>query len=411
MNNEDGLDGRETSQTKITTALRRQLKVAAIEQGLTMQEAAGRAISAWKENPPPNLLADTSGAVKFTIAAPAGTWDEFTGEADERGVSYTQAVAQAVTMWLAEHPSPEVEDVEPDVRVIAVVNQKGGVGKTPTTHNLAQSLAMKGHRVLMVDLDPEGHLTQKHGLELVNPEENLTLLQLMVGEAKGRDPQELIVPVDYDIFNNNLYLLPAAEDLDLADLKINALQVGKDRALEKVLSKIEDSFDYIILDCPPSLGQLTIQAICASKDRRDLEVAEKDTSITRRSGVLIPVWTKRSAYRGFKMLIDQINGYAERLDCHIQVLGLVITQWDRRRGAIHIGMFKTWCSLEEFMVLAVIPDIQDEDKADFQDKPLFVTDLDSRQATANKELAHRLLEPGEAEKFHTTVLERYLPNG
>lgn len=188
-------------------------------------------------------------------------------------------------------------------RIIAMCNQKGGVGKTTTAVNLAAALAEYGRKVLVVDFDPQGALSTHLGVIAV-PGEIATIYDLMKGTIK--DPHEVIrqSPV------KNLDLIPANIDLSVAEIEL-VNEVARESILANILRKVAGEYDVIIIDCQPSLGLLNVNALTAAH------------------GVLIPMATDFFALRGVALLKDQINKVQDRLNPAIKLDGILVTLHER----------------------------------------------------------------------------------
>jgi chromosome partitioning protein len=185
-------------------------------------------------------------------------------------------------------------------RVIAVANQKGGVAKTTTVHALGTGWASFGDRVLLVDLDPQACLTYSLG---VDPD----ALDLTVHDCFVRNTQA----ADIVLKVGDLVLLPAS--IDLAGTEVNLLgRTGREFALKKVLAPVKDDYDVVLIDCPPSLGVLTITALTAAEE------------------VLIPMQCEALSRRGVKQLLDTINDVREFTNPGLRVSGIVATMFDSR---------------------------------------------------------------------------------
>jgi chromosome partitioning protein len=194
-------------------------------------------------------------------------------------------------------------------RVIAFANQKGGVAKTTTTLNLAVAFKERGLRVLAIDLDPQGNLTMSQGL---NPDEiERSMFDVLVHR----------VPIDEIIHPAEVEVAVSSIDLAGAELALSSM-IGRERALEKALAPVKDRYDYILIDTPPSLGLLTINALVAS------------------SGVIVPVQCEYLSLRGLVQLENTMAMIRENLNPDVHIEGILATMFDRRtlhsREAIEI---------------------------------------------------------------------------
>jgi chromosome partitioning protein len=214
---------------------------------------------------------------------------------------------------VASTAAPEENAVTPSqsaaTRVIALANQKGGVAKTTTTLNLGVALREMGNRVLIVDLDPQGNLTMSQGL---NPD---------VIERSMFDVLVHKVPISEVIEQREVDLAVASIDLAGAELALSAM-IGRERSLEKALLEVRASYDYVLVDTPPSLGLLTINAFVAA------------------TGVIVPVQCEYLSLRGLVQLENTLAMVRENLNPHVGVQGIVATMFDGRtlhsREAIEI---------------------------------------------------------------------------
>ncbi len=188
-------------------------------------------------------------------------------------------------------------------RVIAMCNQKGGVGKTTTTINLGAALAEYGRRVLLVDFDPQGALSV--GLGLRTHELDVTIYNLLV--ERGHDLHELIQPTRVQ----GLDLVPANIDLAAAEVQLVG-EVAREQVLSRVLRPVLDDYDVVLIDCQPSLGLLTVNALTAAH------------------GVLIPLECEFFAMRGVALLIETIEKITDRLNPRLQMDGILATMYDGR---------------------------------------------------------------------------------
>jgi chromosome partitioning protein len=184
-------------------------------------------------------------------------------------------------------------------QVIALANQKGGVAKTTTTLNLGVALVEKGMRVLCIDLDPQGNLTMSQGM---NPD---TIERSMFDVLVHRTPiSEVIAQREVDV-------AVASIDLAGADMALSS-QIGRERTLQKALVDIKDRYDYILIDTPPSLGLLTINAFVAA------------------TGVIVPVQTEYLSLRGLVQLENTLQMVRENLNPTVAIIGILPTMYDKR---------------------------------------------------------------------------------
>ncbi|WP_344430701.1 ParA family protein [Streptomyces lavendulocolor] len=373
---------REKVASKLPAALRQELKIRAAELSLDIQDAVTDAVQTWREQPAGTATVDTTGADSFSTWLPAGMYDDFKETCTERGISFIQGLAQAVRRWLDTHPSPSAQPAVGDPERKIVCNQKGGVGKTAVSAGVAQAYAEDGKRVLLVDYDPQGHLSQQLGIPQIPPGED-SLVSHMVGEGKG-SLRDLVVTLEDPRFGKRLDVLPSCFDGFLLDARVGVKAYTgrgyqKEAALELALTPVEADYDVIVIDCPPSLG-IAMDAALYYGRRRQGERAGI-------SGAIIPVLAEDSSATAYSMLAGQINDLSADLNLDIDYLGLVVNLYDSRRGYVATSSLKSWKALGTPPVLAVINDLKEQREAVRQTKPLLAYAPHSEQAEAMRQIA------------------------
>jgi chromosome partitioning protein len=187
-------------------------------------------------------------------------------------------------------------------RVIAITNQKGGVGKTTTSINLAAALALRNRKVLLIDIDPQGNATS--GLGINKADLNSTIYDVF---ANGAELASIIVPTNHA----SLLLAPSSSNLVGVELEVSQKQ-GREAILKTEISKVSSQFDYILIDCPPSLGIMTVNAIVAS------------------NSLLIPLQTEYYALEGVSALMETVKLAREQLNPALELEGVILTMYDGR---------------------------------------------------------------------------------
>ncbi|MFB0835470.1 ParA family protein [Arthrobacter halodurans] len=204
---------------------------------------------------------------------------------------------------LTDFPVPAPLEGHGPARVIAMVNQKGGVGKTTSTINLAAALAEYGRKVLLVDFDPQGALSAGFG---TNPHELDTTVYNVLMDRKT-DIRDAIMDTGVE----NVDLLPANIDLSAAEVQL-VNEVAREQVLDRALRKVADDYDVILIDCQPSLGLLTVNALTAAH------------------GVIIPLTAEFFALRAVALLVETIEKVQDRLNPSLQIDGVLATMYDHR---------------------------------------------------------------------------------
>lgn len=189
-------------------------------------------------------------------------------------------------------------------KTITIANQKGGVGKTTTTVNLAAALAATKRRVLLIDMDPQGNATM--GSSVDKNSLDVTMCDVLLGEAAIADAIIKVPAVGYDV-------LPANSDLTAAEVQLMN-KIGREKQLDLSLDKIRENYDYILIDCPPSLNMLTVNSLVAA------------------SGVVIPMQCEYYALEGLSSLLDTIEQIRISVNPKIRIEGLLRTMYDPRNN-------------------------------------------------------------------------------
>lgn len=184
--------------------------------------------------------------------------------------------------------------------IYSIMNQKGGVAKTTSTFNIGAILAEKGKRVLLVDLDPQHSLTIALGID----DELTKSIYNVICEKE--DINNVILEV-----SENLYIAPSNLELSIAELQLVSM-MARESILKKALDKVKDNYDIILIDCPPSLSLLTVNALVASNE------------------VIVPTATDYLSYKGLELLIDTINNVKENLNEDLKIKGVIATMYDKR---------------------------------------------------------------------------------
>lgn len=252
-------------------------------------------------------------------------------------------------------------------KVIAIANQKGGVGKTTTTINLAAALAEKGKKVLMIDLDPQGNASS--GLGVDKDEVETTVYHLMLGtNAFDECVQKNVL--------ENLDVLPA--NVNLAGVEIETLDMeDRNYILFNEMKEVRDNYDYVLIDCPPSLNALTIN------------------SMTTADAVLVPIQCEYYALEGLSQLIYTINLVKERLNPRLKIDGVVFTMYDGRTNLSLQVIENVRENLNQKIYNTIIPRSVRLAEAPSYGLPINIYDSKSTGAKAYRALAEEIIERGD----------------
>ena len=212
-------------------------------------------------------------------------------------------------------------------RIIAIANQKGGVGKTTTAINLSASLADKGRKVLAIDMDPQGNLSSGLGLDKNTIEG--TIYDMIIGEA---DVEEVIHKDTIE----NLDILPSNVDLSAVEIEMIDVE-NKEFVVKNAIQKVRDNYDYVIIDCPPSLSLLTVNAM------------------TTADSVLVPIQCEYYALEGLSQLIHTVELVKDRLNPVLEIEGVVFTMYDARTNLSLQVVENVKENLEQNIYKTIIP--------------------------------------------------------
>lgn len=255
-------------------------------------------------------------------------------------------------------------------RVIAVANQKGGVGKTTTAINLSACLAEANQKVLVVDIDPQGNTTSGFGVEKEGLEN--TVYELILEECKI---EECLLEKVLD----NLDLIPSNINLSGAEIELIGIE-EKEYILKKQVDQIKEKYDFVIIDCPPSLSMLTVNAMTTA-----------DT-------VLVPIQCEYYALEGLSQLLHTINLVKERLNPELEMEGVVFTMYDARTNLSLQVVENVKDNLKQTIYKTIIPRNVRLAEAPSHGVPINLYDSKSAGAESYRLLAQEVIQRGEVEE-------------
>jgi chromosome partitioning protein len=262
-----------------------------------------------------------------------------------------------------DHEDPRLRARQGSAYVITIANQKGGVGKTTTAVSLSAALAQAGRRVLMIDLDPQGNATSGVGVRGPNAEH--TVYDVLIGDTAAEDAIE---PTSI----RNLFVMPATIDLAGAEIELVSV-MSREAKLKRALESIREDFDFVLIDCPPSLGLLTVNALTAA------------------DGVLVPIQCEYYALEGLGALRRNTDLVRANLNPQLDIVGFVLTMHDGRTRLSQQVVEDVTAHFGNRVFNARIPRSVRLAEAPSYGQPITVFDPSSRGALAYHRLANELL--------------------
>ncbi len=250
-------------------------------------------------------------------------------------------------------------------RVIAVINQKGGVGKTTTAINLAASLAVADQKTLIVDLDPQGNSSSALGIEKISYQDK-NIYHSLIGAVPLQD---IILPTEIDC----MFIAPSNQNLTGAEVEL-VTELARERKLKNALEPIIGQFDYIFIDCPPSLGLLTVNALTAA------------------NGFLVPLQCEYFALEGLSQLLHTVELIRKNLNPELKNDGIVLTMYDSRNNLSQEVAKEVQTHFRSDVFETVIPRSVRLSECTSFGKPILLYDINSKGSTAYLNLAKELLE-------------------
>ena len=255
-------------------------------------------------------------------------------------------------------------NAEKRARVLAVVNQKGGVGKSTTAVNLAASLGQLGRKVLLVDLDPQGNATSGFGLN--KNQRELCIYNALLGDV---DIASIVEPVQIE----HVFVVPATIQLAGAEIELVSA-FSRESRLKSIIEPLLGDFEFIIIDCPPSLGLLTVNALTAAK------------------GLLIPIQCEYYALEGLSKLLDSVRLVKTHLNPELDVFGVVMTMYDSRTRLAHLVVDEVRDFFGQKVFETMIPRTVRLSEAPSYGLPVILYDPSGKGAEAYRRLAKEVID-------------------
>jgi chromosome partitioning protein len=256
-------------------------------------------------------------------------------------------------------------------KIIAVANQKGGVGKTTSAINLAASFGALDYKTLIVDADPQANATSGVGLDPKNIK--TSIYECIINEA---EPQDIILSTD----NPNLEILPAHIDLVGAEIEMINLP-NREKMMRAALHKVKDQYDFIIIDCSPSLGLITVNALCAA------------------DSVIVPVQCEYFALEGLGKLLNTIKIVQSRLNTDLEIEGMLLTMYDQRLRLANQVVEEVKMHFQQLVFDTIIHRNTKLGEAPSHGETIIMHDVSSKGAVNYLNLAREILQKNNMTKF------------
>ena len=261
----------------------------------------------------------------------------------------------------AKRKSPDKE-----TRVIAIMNQKGGVGKSTTAVNLSAALGEKNYKVLVVDFDPQGNTTSGLGVDKNGVEKSV--YDAILNDVSATEAIQAST-------SHNVFVLPAT--IQLAGAEVELVQAeNRDTRLKKAIDEVKDSFDFVFIDCPPSLGVLTINALTAAKN------------------ILVPIQCEFYALEGVTKLMESVKMIKTTINPELEIFGIVLTMYDKRTSLSKQVADEVRSYFQKTVFKTVIPRNVRLSEAPSYGESIFEYDKLSKGAQAYRDLAKEVIKRG-----------------
>lgn len=255
---------------------------------------------------------------------------------------------------------------EKETKVIAIMNQKGGVGKSTTAVNLSAALAEKKYKVLVVDFDPQGNATSGFGIDKNSIEQSV--YDVILNDVSASD-------AIHETSSSKLYVLPSTIQLAAAEVELVSA-MAREMRLKEAVDSVRDDFDYVIIDCPPSLGVLTINALVAS------------------NALLIPIQCEFYALEGVTKLLESMRMVKSRLNPSLEIFGILMTMYDSRTSLSKQVVEEVSNYFGEKMFKTMIPRNVRLSEAPSYGMPVLEYEPSSKGAEAYRDLAKEVIKRG-----------------